>query len=408
MPEEKELPARKEREFSEKMTISKTHYFLVWLLCICFFAGTILSAYHYYRVKAKYGELIDLAEIVDEKYYTDVDEEAALESAKAGYVAGLDDPYSLYRSPEEYDAFQLSESGQKVGVGFTVSYTEEGFLYVEAVEEGGAAEAAGIFPGDTVIAMNDVSLSTLTYDEILAVIQGEDAGTDFDMTVLRDGEEITTTVTRGYIDTLTSFGTMIETDRGNIGYIRIRSFKENTPEQFLEAYDTLLSDGATGVVFDVRGNGGGLLTAVEEILDPLVPEGNIAIATYRDGTTNTIAKSTSSETCDVPVAVLINENTASAAELFAASLRDFDGAILVGGTSFGKGIMQTTYSLENGGSVTLTTATYQTTLSDCYHGIGLEPDIAVDTPEATIYDTNPDISVDTQLSSAVDALLERM
>ena len=152
---------------------------------------------------------------------------------------------------------------------------------------------------------------------------------------------------------------------GQIGYIRISSFKGNTPEQFQAIYDRLVQDGAKALIFDLRDDGGGLVSALEKILDPLLPEGEIAIATYRDGTTKTLVESDATE-CSLPMTVIVNGNTASAAELFTASLRDFGKASVVGTQTFGKGIMQVTQSMPSGGALTLTVATYQTTKGECY------------------------------------------
>ncbi len=193
---------------------------------------------------------------------------------------------------------------------------------------------------------------------------------------------------------------------GQIGYIRIDSFKDNTPEQFQAIYDKLIQDGAKALVFDLRDNGGGLVRSLEKVLDPLMPEGDIAVATYRDGTTRTLVTSDAGE-CDLPMAVLVNGNTASAAELFAASLHDFGKGKVIGMTTFGKGIMQNTQQLPNGGALTLTVAKYRTVRGECYHGVGITPDAEVEAGEEKVDYDNPNSKTDPQLAAAIQAVSEQ-
>ncbi|MBP1592113.1 MAG: carboxyl-terminal protease, partial [Oscillospiraceae bacterium] len=201
-------------------------------------------------------------------------------------------------------------------------------------------------------------------------------------------------VKREKIDIITATSEMID----NIGLIKISQFNDKTPEQVKSCFDDCVGKGAKGIIFDVRNNGGGLVTAVEKCLNPLLPEGKIAVAIYKDGKEETIVTSDAEET-DMPMTVLMNGNSASGAELFAASLRDFKGAELVGETSFGKGIMQDTFSLSNGSTVVLTVAEYKTTKSECYHGIGLKPD----------YEVLPgDGGEDVQLSKALEVIKNKI
>ena len=189
-----------------------------------------------------------------------------------------------------------------------------------------------------------------------------------------------------------------------IGYIRISAFRENTSGQFQDALDSLVSAGAQGIIFDVRDNGGGVLTALEKMLDPLLPEGVIATATYQGGKTETVVTSDAKE-LNLPMVVLVNGNTASARGTFAASLRDFKNAKLVGTQTYGKGVMQSTVKMADGGGLTLTVATYQTTRSDNYHGVGLAPDVVMEAGENTVIE-NIDPDTDPQLSTAIDILMQ--
>ena len=266
------------------------------------------------------ARLAELSEYVDENYYQETDEDTLMDGALKGYVAGLGDPYSVFLTEDEYGGWKEKESGTAVGIGVTVQSAEEG-LYIVEVTSGSPAETAGIQAGDTITAVDGELVTDLGYNEAVAHVKGE-IGTDVVLTVQREGEELEITVTRGEIVTISAEGQMLD---GNIGYVHISAFRENTFDQYSKVLNELLEAGAEGIIFDVRNNGGGLLSALEDVLDPLLPEGNIAIASYGDGTVKTIVESDSEE-LDIPMIVLVNGGTASAGELFAASLRDFGKA----------------------------------------------------------------------------------
>ncbi len=346
------------------------------------------------------ADLMELERYVDENFYKSPDREVAMDGALKGYVAGLGDPYSSYLTEEEYESWQTMESGTMVGIGVTVQQHEEG-LYVVEVAEGHPAYISGIHKGDIITQVDGENVIDIGYDETIERIKGEE-GTEVAIAVDRNGETQEFTVMRSEIETITASGKMLDE---NIGYIRISAFRENTDEQFAEIFDSLINAGAKGIIFDVRNNGGGLLTSLQAILDPLLPEGNIAIATYGNGDVRTIVQSDAEET-EIPMAVLVNGSTASAAELFAASLSDWDKAFLVGETTFGKGIMQNTESAA-GGAITLTVATYQTVRGECYHGVGITPDYEVTQVEDYELDfQNPDVLKDAQLRIALKNLLK--
>ncbi|MBR3631238.1 MAG: S41 family peptidase, partial [Oscillospiraceae bacterium] len=338
--------------------------------------------------------------VVREKFYTkDIDEEQLMDGILKGYVAGLGDPYSKYLSAQEYEALMTKEAGQSSGIGISVILDEDGNILIKKVEDDAPAQEAGLEPGDVITAVNGESVKEVGYEVAVENIRGEE-GTDVQLTFLRNGLERKINVTRRSYDVSTVSYQMLD---GQIGYIRITNFRDNTPEQFQEALDSLLGSGARYLLFDVRGNGGGLLKALEKMLDPLLPEGVIATATYQDGKTETVVYSDAAE-IDLPMAVLVNGGTASAAELFSASLRDFGKARLVGTNTYGKGVMQVSSRLEDGGGLTLTVATYQTTLSDCYQGVGLKPDVEVEAGEEADPDA-VDRETDPQLAAAIDMLL---
>jgi carboxyl-terminal processing protease len=346
----------------------------------------------------KYERLEALDTYIRENYYTDLDEDSLMDGLLKGYVEGLDDPYSQYLTSEEYQALMEKESGQTVGIGVTVTESEEGYIQIIEVQENSPAEDAELQADDLIIAVEGEDVQALGFDEAVDRVRGEE-GTTVRLTIRRNGQDSDKVITRRTFDTITVKGQLLSS---SIGYIRISSFRENTAEQFQDTLDTLLANGAEALIFDVRDNGGGLLSSLEKMLDPLLPEGVIATATYSGGNTETIVYSDDSE-LDLPMIVLVNENTASAAELFSASLRDFGKAQLVGVTTYGKGVMQVTRAMEDGGGLTLTVATYQTTRSECYQGVGLTPDIVVETGEDTVI-SNVDPATDPQLSKAIALL----
>ncbi len=346
----------------------------------------------------KYERLEALDTYVRENFYTTLDEDALMTGILKGYVSGLNDPYSNYMTPQEYQALQEKESGQTVGIGVTATISEEGYILLVGIEEGSPAEEAGLQKDDLIVGVQRQDVLALGYEEAITQVKGEE-GTNVVLTIRRDGKDKEYVITRRTFDVKTIDSRLMN---GNIGYISITNFRDNTAEQFREELDELQANGAEALIFDVRNNGGGLLHSLEEILDVLLPEGEIATATYQDGTTDTVVYSDAAE-LDLPMVVIMNENTASAAELFAASLRDFEKAELVGTTTFGKGIMQVTRKLEDGGGLTLTIATYQTTRSDCYHGVGVVPDVEVAAGEETVI-ADADPQTDPQLAKAIEML----
>ncbi len=343
----------------------------------------------------------EVDEYIDEYYYGDYDKQTVIDYTLKGMVAGLEDPYSGYMNSDEYTQNIISTKGSVTGIGVTVTLNEDNLLLITEVTKGGPAEECGILAGDIITNVDDMDVSELGYNEAVNHVRGE-IGTDVKITVLRNNNTLDFTVTRREIITPTVTGKILD---DNIGYIRITSFKETTTEQYKKELKKCLDSNVKAIIFDVRDNGGGLVSSCSECLDPLLPEGEIAIAEFKDGSTELICESDKSE-IDIPVAVLINQNSASAAELFTAALRDFKNAQIVGKNTYGKGIMQNTYSLENGDAIRLTIAKYRTTKSECYHGAGIAPDFEVELPEKyseTAIENIPQEN-DTQLQKAIDIL----
>ncbi|MDO4863762.1 MAG: S41 family peptidase [Ruminococcus sp.] len=339
----------------------------------------------------KYSTLQVLDGYIRENYYGDIDESKLSDGLMKGYVSGIGDKYSRYLTAAEYLTEKNENSGELVGLGLTLAEDASGYMRISEIMEDSPAYDSGLADGDIITAIDGLDVKEAGFSEAMDAMRGTE-GSPVTLTVRRDGKDTEYSFVRRSIEIKTVKAEMLGSQ---IGYIKITGFKENTPEQFIEALERLTTNGAKSLIFDLRDNGGGLMTALQDCLDPLLPEGVIAEAEYKDGHTETILYSDESE-LDLPMVTIVNGNTASAAELFAASLRDFGKAPVVGSQTYGKGVMQETNEMDGGGAVILTVARYRTTVSDCYDGIGLTPDYQVE---------NEDENVDAQYNKAVEILL---
>lgn len=339
----------------------------------------------------KYTALQSLDNYVRENYFGEINEETLSDGILKGYVAGIDDKYSRYLTDEEYQNEVSDNSGNLVGLGLTLTEDESGYIRIADIIGNSPAADSGIIQDDIIISVDGMDVKEIGFSEAADAMKGTE-GSEITLVVRRGGKDTEYKFTRRSIEVKTVEAQMMS---GFIGYIKITGFKENTPEQFIDALEGLTANGAVALIFDVRDNGGGLVSALGECLDPLLPEGIVAVAEYKDGSSETLIHSDSSELM-LPMAVIVNENTASAAELFAASLRDFNKAHIVGSRTYGKGVMQSTTELDDGGALILTIAKYRTAFSECYDGIGLTPDVQA------VNDTE---GVDSQYDKAVEVLM---
>ena len=337
----------------------------------------------------KYNSLQTLDSFVREHYLGDIDEGELSDGILKGYISGLGDKYSKYLSADEYIAEQSEDEGQLIGLGLTLSQDESGYIRIDEIMQDSPVIDAGLKEGDIITIIDGIDVLTAGFNESIEALSGLE-GTEVKLTIRRGGIDKDYTFTRRSIEMITVSGEMV-TDR--IGYINITSFKKNTPQQFVDTLERLTSNGAKAIIFDVRDNSGGLVSALSDCVDPLLPEGVIATAEYKDGHSETIVYSDESS-LNIPMVVLVNGNTASAAELFAASLRDYGKAVLVGEKTYGKGVMQQTTEFENGkGAVVLTVAKYRTGVSECYDGVGLTPDHPIENTDE-YYDAQYDKAVE--------------
>lgn len=345
---------------------------------------------------AKYEKLESLDTFVRQNYYSDINEENLNYGILKGYVNGLSDKYSKYLTADEYQEELADESGKAVGLGITVEKDESGYIAITDILDNSPLNGSDVKVGAIIVAIDSKDVLTEGFEESVDSMRGIE-GTDITITVRRDGKDSNYTFKRASMEVISVTGDMLD---NYIGYIKISAFKKNTPEQFNTQLEKLVANGAKAIIFDVRDNDGGLVSSVEDCLDPLLPEGVVAVAEYDANKTETLVYSDATE-LNLPMTVIVNGKTASYAELFAAALRDFGKAKLVGEQTFGNGVLQNTTEFDDGSAVVLTVAKYKTVNSECYDGIGLTPDYI-----AEVSKENP--KADAQLNKAIEAIKEQM
>ena len=385
----------------------KTKRFSGWSLLVTALLSLLLTlALAFGALWALIGpEGLSMAEamvLINARFVGDHDIGKAADAAMDGLITGLGDRWSYYVDAKGYENLKNSKDNAYVGIGVTVSYPEgEEGLYVEAVAENGPAAAAGLRPGDTILAVGEVRLAGEDRSRGTELIQGE-AGTQVEL-LLRGGggEERTVSVTRGRVEEHpVSYALLAD----GTGLITIQNFNSRCADEAIAAVDALREQGAERLVFDVRNNGGGFLDELTRLLDYLLPEGPIFRSQTKAGRETVV--SSDAGCVEMPMAVLVNENTYSAAELFAAELQEWDWGEVVGVQTFGKGFSQQTFPLLNGGVVNLSTAKYFTGQGNCLIGVGLTPDRVVELDEeqaAKLRARILDPAEDPQLQAAIAA-----
>ncbi len=345
-------------------------------------------------LSAALEKLAEINEYINETYIFEIDTQELIDSMLAGYLEGLGDVYSVYYTQEELASLLESVSGSYYGIGVLVSQTESGGLLVLTVFSDSPAQKAGMCAGDLIIGVDGMDTTDMDMNTVVAYIKGEE-GSTVEITVARDGQELTLSVERGEVWMDTVYYEMLE---DSIGYIQLIEFDEVSLEQMKTALTALSEQGMEGLILDLRDNPGGLLTSVLDIADLFLDGGNIFYMEEKSGSQIRYDAS-SGVSYEGNLIVLVNENSASAAEVLAGTLKDHELATLVGTTTFGKGIVQTYYSLSDGSGIKLTTAHYFTPNGTDIHGVGITPHIEV---------TNENSSEDIQLKTAIELLQEAL
>ncbi len=319
------------------------------------------------------AKINDLAALIKAYYYEDVDEEELTEGLYKGLFASLGDPYSAYYTEEEYEEMMISASAQYNGIGAVLQQDPETMrVKIIKIYDGTPAEQAGLKPGDTVIMVEKIDARSMELSELVTHIRGK-ADSKVRLVISREGEfeEREFKVKRAQVDVPTVEQMMLEDD---IGLIVINEFGKATGADFKTAVESLQTEGMEKMIVDLRDNPGGMLESVTEVMDYILPEGLIVYVEDKYGNRQE-ETSDAQHYLDMPLAVLINGNSASCSEIFAGAVRDYDYGILIGTTTFGKGVVQTVRPLADNSAIKLTTAKYFTPKGENIHGTGIAPDI---------------------------------
>lgn len=378
-------------------TLRVLSYILVALLSAALTLTVVL-----WRIQKDYGKLEQLEDLILDKFIGEADATAMEDAAAEAMVNALGDRWSYYIPADEYADYLAQMNNAYVGIGVTIQAEENGAgLKVVEVTAGGPAEEAGVLAGDVIVGVDDQSIVGMELADIRNRIRGE-AGTQVKLTVSREGAEHSFTVTRRQIQTIVASGVMLE---DGIGLVTIENFDSRCAEETIATIEALLAQGAEKLIFDVRFNPGGYKDELVKVLDYLLPEGVLFRSELYDGTTE---EDRSDAAClDIPMAVLVNGDSYSAAEFFAAALREYEKGIVVGQQTVGKGYFQNTFRLQDGSAVGLSVGKYYTPKGVSLAGVGITPDAVVEVDDETaarIYYGLLDPMEDPQILAAVEAL----
>lgn len=344
-----------------------------------------------------------LENCIEGKFVEEYDETAMYDAAASAMIDSLGNRWSYYIPASEYSAYLEQMNNTYVGIGVTIVVREDGYIDIQKVEPGSPAQEAGIQPGDILIGVEGKDASTMTTDQVKGMVRGE-KGTAVQLKLRRGEEILELSVLRKEIQTVVASGTMLE---GNVGLVQIVNFDSRCKKETLTAVQDLLQQGAKALIFDVRYNPGGYKDEMVGILDHLLPEG----ALFRSVDYNGREEVDYSDAAhlDIPMAVLVNQDSYSAAELFAAALQEYEAAIVVGQHTTGKGHYQNTFRLPDGSAVVLSVGRYTTPKGVNLDGVGIAPDVEVPVEENLywqIYAGNVLPQDDPQIQAAVKALTE--
>lgn len=331
-----------------------------------------ISASEYRQMKEiseRYEDLEQVYQRINKEYYQDVDPEKLIVGATKGMVNSLGDKYSSYMTKAEYDQWYSTVTGEYEGIGVTFVMEKKGQGSVVLVSEGSPAEKAGIKAGDVITKVNGKTFSDA--DKMSAEIRG-DIGTEVKVTYVRDKKEKTVTIIR---DKIVNKSVSSQVLAGDLGYIKIASFESSTYEDFRAALDSMEKKKVKGFIIDLRDNGGGLVETAVDTADDLLGKGNITYLQDRAGKKEYI--DSDSRKTDLPYVILVNGNTASASEIVTAAVQDNKGGKIVGTKTFGKGIVQSTDTLEDGSALEITVLQYFSPNGHAIHKKGIKPDYVV-------------------------------
>lgn len=350
------------------------------------------------------NKITELSDLIQKGYYEDVDTEALAEGMYKGMFESLGDPYSAYYTPEEYEDMMIAAGAQYYGIGAVLQQNAKTMqVHIVKTYDGTPAQEAGLKADDIIVKVEDINARSMELSQLVTYIRGKE-GSSVHLVIDRDGEkeQLEFDVERRKVDIPTVDSRMLS---DQIGMIEIAEFGEATAKDFKKAVKELQASGMKKMIVDLRDNPGGMLDSVTEILDAILPEGLIVYTEDKYGNRQEI-RSDAENYLDLPMAILINGNSASSSEIFAGAIRDYDYGTLIGTTTFGKGIVQSVRPLQDKSAVKLTTAKYYTPNGENIHGTGIDPDIKLKYRYTGEKDAEYDYMKDNQVRKAMKVLDE--
>lgn len=404
-----------EESYLKKQRIYKSIMLVILTVFLTFIITTMYMANKYRLNKTDMSTLFNsssrgesisnsintIQKVLDNYYLNDMNEEKMKERAIQGYVSALNDPYTVYIPKEEMEEYTASLMGNYVGIGIYMgANSEKNTIEVIMPIKGSPADQAGILPGDTIISVDGIKYNAENVDTAADAIKGKE-GSTVKLEILRAQEIKSFEITRKKVVINPIEAKIIE---NNIGYIQITSFDEETAESFKLKFEELKNHGITSLIIDLRNNGGGLVDETLKIADYIVPKGKELLVTLDKNKKEEIKKAEQDVLIDMPIVVLVNENSASSSEILAGALQDLDEATIVGMTTYGKGVIQELLSFKDGSGLKVTTHEYYTPKRNKINGIGIQPDETVKLPETVENILYVEENEDTQLQKAIEIL----
>jgi carboxyl-terminal processing protease len=355
------------------------------------------AAYEEYGAyKDKYERLIDFDDYIRRNYYEPVPDGALETGAYRGIFASLGDRYTIYYTADEYRRQAESTQGEFSGIGAAVTMGDDGYLTVTEVLPGGAADREGLLMGDVILAIDGASYEGLDLNGAVALLHGAE-GSEITLLLRREGAEFEKTLIRAKIITPSVSSELLA--NGNLGYIRVHSFANQTAEDFAAALRDMEEKQARGLIVDLRNNGGGLVDRGVEVADMLLDAGTVATVRSNDPSAESKSYTTKDGATHLPYVLLVNGDTASTSEILAGAIKDNKGGRIVGTQTTGKGVLQRLEQFASGDGARITVAQYFTPNGDAVNGVGITPDFIVDDP-----DPSDENAVDMQLEKAIELL----
>lgn len=339
-----------------------------------------------------------IKKVIEKDYLGEINENDLLEGAIKGYVDGLGDEYTKYFTKEEMDDFKAETEGNYTGIGIYMSVLKkENEIVVVATIKGSPAETVGIKSGDIIKKVDGKEYSGDDFDQIASYIKGKE-GTKVNVEIEREGEKLTFDIERKKIEMYPIESEVLD---NNIGYISLPSFTEDSSKEFKKKYEDLKKKNIKSLIIDIRNNGGGIVSEALDMLDYILEKDKIMMITVNKKNNEEIERTKKDSSVDVPIVVLVNENTASASEIFAAALKENNKATLIGEKTYGKGVIQELLKLTDGSGIKLTTEEYFTPNKNKINKEGIKPDVEIKLPDNL---SSVDRKDDNQLQKAIETL----